>query len=190
VTQLTVQESTLIGGKSPVATGGCVCHVVKTGDLSEDVRAVTSEPHCLLVKLETTSPLNVGELARARAKGIDQHIVERSDGSLCSMLSINDMLWCDRKSFMNAMPRFRIKLPVLYVEEEQCTLVVYPFCFFGEYARIRSMDRRLVDTYLLKTDADGDFCEKWAWDGAEMVRPLIIEIEDSTCASHELILQA
>ncbi|BBU30263.1 hypothetical protein BTHE68_39970 [Burkholderia sp. THE68] len=155
---------------------GSTCRIVKTSSLPANIRAATNEAYCLLVDMESQSHLDAAELASTReGGGVDVHIVERSDGSRTSVIAINKKFWCEWNIFMEVMPRFRTNIPILYLMKSKSVLVVRPFCFFAENARVRNKDLRLIETYLLKHDAVGDYYQRNVLAETKKFRPLIFD---------------
>ncbi|WP_250522742.1 MULTISPECIES: hypothetical protein [unclassified Caballeronia] len=154
---------------------GSNCCIVETSNLPADIRGETSERFCLLVDMRSVPLVNAEEFARTGEEGVDVHIVTRSGGSGATMIAIHNKLWCQWDVFMEVMPRFRTNIPVVYSMAEKSVLVVHPFCFFAENAKLRNKDLRLIETYLLKHDAAGDYCQRDWLEETPKLRPFIVE---------------
>jgi hypothetical protein len=122
------------------------CYLISCDDLPESLRTMVSERQCLAVRLPEER-LQIAQTL-SEAPGLECFFSEETGpGNVCkTQLSLSRAFWCEYKALWPALFRFRRAIPVLFIFDQQCILVQYPFEHFSDLRQITDVHPRYYST--------------------------------------------
>jgi hypothetical protein len=123
------------------------CFVVGRQDVPAPLRSMTNERQCLAIRLPEQRLQVVDDLVSS--DGVTCFFSENREAEhvVRLELQVNPAFWCKYDQLWSFLFRFRRTIPVLYVFDTQCILVIYPFSHFSnlkEIANVRHKNRYSV----------------------------------------------
>ncbi|MFL9908923.1 hypothetical protein [Paraburkholderia sp. RL17-337-BIB-A] len=122
------------------------CYLISCADLPESLRGTVSERQCLAVRLPEER-LQIAQTL-GQAPGLECFFSEETGpGKVCkTQLSVSRVFWCEYNALWPALFRFRRAIPVLFIFDQQCILVQYPFEHFSDLRQITDVHPRYYST--------------------------------------------
>ena len=154
------------------------CYLISCADLPESLRGKVSERQCLAVRLPEER-LQIAQTL-GQTPGLECFFSEETGpGKVCkTQLSLSRVFWCEYNALWPKLFRFRRAIPVLFIFDQQCILVQYPFEHFSDLRRITDVHPRYRSTVYI---SDGPWTDWLAQksldslpDGAQL-KPTMLE---------------
>jgi hypothetical protein len=123
------------------------CFVIGRQNLPAPLRSLTKERQCLAIRLPEERLQVVDDLVSSDGVTCFFSEYRGAEHVVRLELQVSPAFWCKYDQLWDLLFRFRRAIPVLYVFDTQCILVIYPFSNFSnlkEIASVRHKNRQSV----------------------------------------------
>jgi hypothetical protein len=158
------------------------CYLISCADLPESLRGTVSERQCLAVRLPEERLQDAQTLGQA--PGLECFFSEETgQGKVCkTQLSVSRVFWCEYDELWPTLFRFRRAIPVLFIFDQQCILVQYPFEHFSDLRRITDVHPRYHSTVYISDGPWTDWLAKESLDslpdGTQLKPAMLAQVID------------
>lgn len=115
------------------------CFVIGRQNLPAPLRSMTKERQCLAIRLPEERLQVVDDLVSSDGVTCFFSEYRGAEDVVRLELQVNPAFWCKYDQLWDLLFRFRRAIPVLYVFDTQCILVIYPFSHFSNLKEIASV---------------------------------------------------